>query len=290
MDIHIICNPVSGGSRGLKALDRVKTVLRGKGIPFAVSLTEGPRHAETLALAAGETKADRLLVIGGDGTLSEAAAGAVGAGLPMGIIPAGTGNDFVKTVDIPMDPDGALGCFLAGSPKDTDALRLNDRLVLNEAGTGFDVMVLEYARHAKRFVKGLLPYLYGVIQTIFRFRSVHLTYQADDSAPVTRDVLVIGAGNGRFIGGGIPIAPEADPADGLMDFVLVEKMKKGRMLSVLPGLLQGKILTFPETEFTRVKKLILEGAGLVMNIDGEIVPMERVSLEVLPGALKLFRP
>ena len=75
-----------------------------------------------------------------------------------------------------------------------------------------------------------------------------------------------------------------------MDFVLVEKMKKGRMLSVLPGLLQGKILTFPETEFTRVKKLILEGTGLVMNIDGEIVPMERASLEVLPGPLKLFRP
>ena len=78
MDIHIICNPVSGGSRALKALDRVRTVLREKGIPFTVSLTEGPRHAETLALKAGETNADRLLVIGGDGTLSEAAAGARG--------------------------------------------------------------------------------------------------------------------------------------------------------------------------------------------------------------------
>ena len=290
MSIGIICNPISGGSRGQKALDRAKAVLTERGIPFTVSLTDGPRHATALAREAGEKGADRLLVIGGDGTLSEAAAGAVEAGLPMGIIPSGTGNDFVKSVKIPMDFDAALKCFLDSEAKPTDVLRLNDRLVLNEAGTGFDVMVLEYAAHAKKFVKGLMPYLYGVIQTIFRYAPIHVTYRADGGAPVTRDILVLAAANGRFIGGGIPIAPEADPADGLIDFVLVDRMDKGRMLSVLPGLLKGTILTFPETEITRVRTLEIEGSGLVMNIDGEVVPMDHVMLEVLPGALKVFRP
>ncbi len=290
MFIRIICNPVSGGGLGSRACAAVRAALEAKNVPHEITLTNGPGDGAALAYEAKEKGADRILVISGDGTLAGAASGAVRAGLPMGIIPAGTGNDFVKSVGIPLRTEQALDCFLNCPPRPTDVLRINGRLALNVAGTGFDVMVLTYAEKVKKYVKGLLPYLYGVVQTIFHYRPVRLTYRADEGDEITREVLVIGAANGRFYGGGIPIAPEAKADDGLIDFVLVNGMSKPRMLRALPGLLKGKVLSFPETEFARIRKLTIRGEGLVINIDGEMIPMDAAGIEALPGALMLCRP
>ncbi len=290
MKLHLVCNPVSGNGLGRRTGEKVQEMLTERQIPFTIHWTKEPGHATYLAADGKNAGADRIVVVGGDGTLSEAVSGALWAGLPLGIISAGTGNDFIKSAGIPAKLPEALDCCLNCAPKPTDVLRFNERLVLNEAGTGFDVMVLMYAEKAKKIVHGLLPYLYGVIQTIFRFKSIRIRYQTDNDEPVTRDVLVVAAGNGQFIGGGIPIAPEARTDDGLIDFVLVNGMKKTRMLSVLPGLLKGKILSFPETEFKRVKKLTLEGKGLAVNVDGEIITVSRAQFEILPGALQLLRP
>ncbi|MBQ7656105.1 MAG: diacylglycerol kinase family lipid kinase [Clostridia bacterium] len=287
--IYVVCNPVAGNGRGRKAGEEIEAMLKEKGIPFRMLWTERPGHASDLAKQASEAGAETVLSIGGDGTAFETAQGLLGSDTALGVIPAGTGNDFVKTLHSPKEPKAALEFILSHPPKKTDAGEINGRMFLNEIGTGFDVSVLDYAEKVKRYCRGLLPYLYGVLQTLFRFRSIPLTYSIDGGEAVTSDAFVVAVANGGIIGGGIPIAPEAKADDGLFDVVIVGKIKKRHLLARLAGLMQGKILSFPETTFVRASAVTFSAPRMRVNIDGEIVGEAEATARILPGVLWVHR-
>jgi len=287
--IYAICNPAAGSGRGEKVGRQVKDYLHAHGIPCRLISTEAPGHATDLARAARDAEADTVLAVGGDGTVLEVARGLIGSQVPLGIVPAGTGNDFIKTLGIPRKPMDALRYTLEHDPKPTDAGEVNGQVFLNEIGTGFDVSVLEYALKAKKYCRGLLPYLYGVIKTLFRFKSVPITLSVDGEEAETYDAFVAGAANGGVIGGGIRIAPDAKCDDGLLDVVIVEKVKKSKLLFRLLGLMRGKILSFPETRFVRARAVSFSAPGMRLNVDGEIMDDARVTARILPGALMIRR-
>ena len=287
--IYAVCNPIAGNGRGRKAGERIQELLKSKGLAFQILWTERPGHATELAKQACDAGADTVLSIGGDGTSFEVAQGLAGSDTALGIIPAGTGNDFVKTLGVPKEPEAALEFLLTHPPRLTDAGEINGRMFLNEVGTGFDVSVLDWAAKAKRYCRGLMPYLYGVIQTLFRFRSIPLTYSIDGKPFVTREVFVVAVANGGIIGGGIPIAPEAKAYDGLFDVVIVGKVRKRDLIPRLAGLMRGRILTFPETEFVRASSVVFSSPHMRVNIDGEIAPAEQAIVRVLPKRLWIHR-
>ena len=287
--IHIICNPTAGNGRAKKIGVRIEELLRQKGRPCRLLMTQQPGHAALLAQKAREDNAEMVLAVGGDGTAYEVASGLLGSMVPLGIIPAGTGNDFIKTIGVPKQPEAALEIALSRPAKKTDVGEINGKMFLNEIGTGFDVSVLDYAAKAKKYCRGLLPYLYGVLQTLFRFRSIPITFSVDGSEEVTLDAFVAGAANGGMIGGGIPIAPEAKADDGLLDVVIVEKVERKKLISRLIGLMQGKILSFPETHYYQASSVSFSTPDMRVNVDGEILSEKAVSARILPGALMIFR-
>lgn len=287
--LYVICNPTAGNGRARKTGEMVRSVLESKGLPYEFHLTERPGHATTLAVSADVCGADTVLSIGGDGTSFEVARGLMGTNCALGVIPAGTGNDFIKTLGLPRDPKEALEYVLSHPAKKTDVGEINGSLFLNEVGTGFDVSVLEYAAKAKRFVRGILPYFYGVVRTLFRFHSIPVTYSADGAAPVTADAFVVGVANGGIIGGGIVIAPGAKADDGLLDVVIVEKIPGRKLLSRLMGLMKGKILSFPETRHFQASSIEFSSPKQRLNVDGEIIPAPSASIRILPGALMIHR-
>lgn len=287
--IHVICNPAAGNGRARKTGDRIAQALREKNVPFSVTYTAAPGHATVLARDAANGGASTVLSVGGDGTAFEVARGLMGTSCALGVIPAGTGNDFIKTIGLPREPMAALNYILAHPAKETDVGEINGNLFLNEIGTGFDVSVLDYAEKAKKHCQGLMPYLYGVVRTLFRFHSIPLTYAVDGGAPVTTDAFVMAAANGGVIGGGIRIAPDAKADDGLLDIVIVEKIPGRKLIFRLIGLMRGKIMSFPETKFFRASAVTFSAPGLRVNVDGEIIPCAQVSARVLPGALLIHR-
>lgn len=287
--IYAICNPTAGNGRGEKIGRKTEQILLEKQIPCRLLMTEKPGHATVLARQAREEGADTVLAIGGDGTAFEMARGLAGSDTALGIIPAGTGNDFIKSIGLPRQPEQALEYILAHEPKKTDVGEVNGELFLNEIGTGFDVSVLDWAAKAKKYCRGILPYLYGVLRTLFRFRAVAITYAVDGGQPVTKEAFVLGAANGRWIGGGIPIAPEAKVDDGLLDLVLVEKIPRRKLPARLIGLMKGRILTFPETRFLRVSQVEFSAENMRLNVDGEVLPVSRVTARALPGRLLVRR-
>ena len=287
--IAIICNPTAGNGRAKKEGLKVNETLRKQGRECRLIWTEYPGHAAALAEKAAEDGAELVLSVGGDGTAYEVASGLLGTSVPLGIIPAGTGNDFVKTIGVPTQPKKALEHVLSHPAKKTDVGEMNGKMFLNEIGTGFDVSVLDYAAKAKKYCRGLLPYLYGVMKTLFRFRSVPITFSVDGGESETLDAFVVGVANGGMIGGGISIAPEAKADDGLLDVVIVEKVDRKKLISRLIGLMQGKILSFPETRFFRAHSVAFSAPNMRVNVDGEILSEKTVSARILPGALMICR-
>ena len=141
--IYAICNPTAGSGRGEKIGHKIQAILDSERIPCLLRMTERPGHATELARQARDAQAETVLAIGGDGTAFEVARGLVGSDTPLGVIPAGTGNDFVKTIGVPQDPESALEYVLASEPQKTDVGEINGEMFLNEIGTGFDVSVLD---------------------------------------------------------------------------------------------------------------------------------------------------
>lgn len=284
--LHIIINPTAGNGRAARTGRDIEDALTARGLAFTSATSQRVGHATALARDAVEAGAQTVIAVGGDGTLREVARGLTGTGTALGIIPGGTGNDVVKMLGTPRMPMEALDFILATPARPLDAGLINDMLFLNVCGTGMDVVVLDYALSAKKYVSGMLPYLWGVIRALFSYKPVQVTITCDDGAEEAHSILLAAIGNGRYIGGGMNVTPDARPDDGLFDLLVIDNMPRWRLPPHLPKLLNGKIRSVPGTTYHKCRRVTLHGEGMRVNIDGEIIPMDAAVLQILPGALK----
>lgn len=286
--LTFIVNPIAGNGYALKIEEQLKAALDTRGIACRFLHTQKPGHATDLAKACiAEKDCTGVVAVGGDGTAYEVACGLMGSGVPLGIIPAGTGNDFIKTIGVPKKPLEALEFILTHPARPVDVGGLNERIFLNDCGTGFDVTVLDYTQAAKKHFRGILPYLIGLVQAIIHYRPVHVRFTVDGHTE-ERDLLILSVANGRFIGGGIPICPEATADDGLLDLVIVEDKPRWLLPFLVLPLLMGHILRFPFTTHKRCEKVEIISKGMRLNVDGEIIDLDQADFCVQPGALLLF--
>jgi len=284
-----IVNPAAGSGYAVKVMEQLKRNLDDAGIRYSVFLTEKPGHATGIAeTLSKDDHFDVIVSVGGDGTAGEVAAGLTGTGKAMGIIPAGTGNDFIKSAGIPNDPFSAVSLLLNGKREKIDTGTVNNRFFLNVCGTGFDVTVLDYAENEKKKHRGLTPYFLGLLKAVFHYRSVELKLTIDGKEEEGQ-YLICSIANGRFIGGGIPICPDADIRDGLLDLVLIRNIHRWQIPFYLPGLMMSKALHFRITRHTKVSCVRIKGRSLRINIDGDIQSMSEAEFSVKPASLVLIR-
>lgn len=297
--ITLLVNPVAGGGRAKNVVNMASARLEELNLPYRVWETHAPGEAKMLTEKAAEEyknapDAKELLIsIGGDGTFLEVVQGALGNELPIASLPAGTGNDFLKSLKVPKDPKAALEHILNASVRRIDIGKLNDLLFANECGAGFDVTVLDYANKYRKKVNGSVSYLMGVVSAIFGHRSASMVIEADGKEVFAGKCLVFSVANGKFIGGGLCISPEADVESGKLQLIVLQDCPRPRMLfCYLPGLLGGKILQFKDTAVhcraDRVKvRPMEEGQTLRINIDGEIRDMAQCEFSLLPHSLPI---
>lgn len=283
-----ILNPAAGSGHAVETMNLMEQELRQQQIDYRIFRTERQGHATDIAR---ELSADNditaVISVGGDGTAFEVANGLAGTGKAMGIIPSGTGNDFIKSVGLPRKPMEALQYILTHQAKKVDMGRLNDGRFLNVCGTGFDVTVLDYTESFKKRFRGLTPYLFGLIKAIFHYTPVHLRIETDEFSE-EGDYLVCSIANGQYIGGGIPICPIAEPDDGKLDLVLISNIRRAAIPRYLPGLLKGKDLSFKMTRHFRVEHVTIENDDMRLNVDGEIFPMKKAEFAVEKAILNLI--
>ena len=288
MRYEFILNPVAGNGYSVQAMKKIEGILNALGAEYRIHETAFPGQATDIARSLqGNSEISAVIAVGGDGTVTEVAAGLAGGSTAMGIIPAGTGNDFVKSVRIPKDPETAMRFMLDRSARPVDTGTLNDECFLNVCGTGFDVTVLECADDKKKKHRGLTPYFLGLLQAIRIFEPVDLQISHDGQS-ADGEYLICSVANGRCIGGGIPICPDANPSDGKLNLVMIRKVPRWKIPFYLPGLMLSRDLTFRITSHLLTESVTIRGKGLRFNIDGEIRRIDEAHFQIHPGSLLLI--
>ncbi|HSK20540.1 MAG TPA: diacylglycerol kinase family protein [Longimicrobiales bacterium] len=276
--MRIILNPAARHGAGRRLRTVIERELESRSLDFDVVETEGPGHAVELARAAADAGIRRVVAAGGDGTVHEVANGlmaAAGAPPALGLIPIGTGNDFVKMVPGSATRAQAFETLAGGceSPVDVGVARWDGGLehFMNAMGTGIDVEVVRQMRRSG-WMPGMLIYLTALMRALAHYRPLPIRIVVDGVESTGR-IMILAVCNGPSIGGAFLVCPSARPDDGVLDACVVRELPLHRIVRVVARVLRGTHAGQPGVSMhrgTRVTLSVDDGRPLPFQLDGEL--------------------
>ena len=290
MKPYIIVNPVAGSVGDIQLRLEQLHRLNAK----EARVTQHAGEAETLARAAIRAGSDYIIAVGGDGTLNEVINGiATSRGarqVCVGMLPLGTANDFARSIGLIGDVDANIDILRTKTTAAIDLVRMTSgrrRYFVNVSAGGFSGVVNEKLTSEVKASWGPLAYLRSAAAALPELQAYRTTMIFDDTEELVINLYNVVVANGRFAGGGLPIAPQANLSDGLLDVVLVPKRPAAEMALLAAQMLLGKHISSDAAPFRRAKKIsVLSRPGMWFNADGETVGNEPAVFQIIPHALE----
>lgn len=285
--VVVVANPTAGDGKAGRLIGKVNAILEQLGVDHEIRVSGSPEELEQLAHAAGE-QGGIVAVLGGDGSVNLAVNGLAGTSGTLAVLPAGTGDDFAKAIDV-----GKLEAAtrLLADPKtvDVDLIGVTDgveqRRFINVAGAGFDSEVSDVAAGMRRRVGSRAHYAIATVKTLPRFVPARFHLDLDGSS-IDVDAMLVVVGNSYAYGGGMKVLPQASIVDGALDICIVTAMSKAAFLRAFPKVYVGKHATHPNVMMLRGTDLKVEANRRVsVFADGEKVGSLPAVFTVLPKAL-----
>ncbi len=310
--IAFLLNPAAGNGRAARERPALEAAVNASGLDAVVHVSVSAERTAALATLLAAS-VDAVVAVGGDGTVHDVVQALAGTETHFGILPLGTGNDFSRILGMPDGIEAGVAALTTavtrtidvGSVRWRDAEGDHSRVVVNALGAGFDACA---ARRASRFksLGGRSTYLAAVVQELWAWRrpGVHVEVAVSDRgqfdigeggrAVYSGPLFLCEVGNGRAVGGGFRLTPDAVLDDDLLDLCVVRHARTHRVLRILPTAFTGGHVAFPEVAMHRAERVAIrttEGT-LGVHTDGEAAAMEATALDVeaWPGALHVLMP
>jgi diacylglycerol kinase (ATP) len=296
-----LVNPASGNGATGKRWPELAHRAAQLGLEGTTLFSERPGHLIDLAAQAARDGAELVVSVGGDGTLNEVVNGLVraGASTELATIPLGTGMDFVRTYKIPTRFEDAVRTALAGTTRTIDVGRVSyrewggaegERYFANVGSVGMSAAVAQRANGMSKALGGKATFFYALVRVFFEWENTVVSVQLDDERRKARlhDVIVA---NGKWHGGAMMLAPEAQPDDGLFDVVLIGDVTKRDFVTTAPKIYKGTYLSHPKVELMRSRTVVVEAPErLPIELDGEQVGTTPARFEIVPAAVRVRVP
>ncbi len=290
-----IINPAAG-SRDQTQMYRskIESEMSGRALSYRIEVSAAPGDCTRIAREAAQTGEEyRIYACGGDGTLNEVVQGAVGyPNVAVTLFAGGSGNDFVKLFN-ETEPFRDLNRLLDCEDAEFDLIRCNDDISLNICSVGLDARIGTDVANYKRLplLNGFRAYAVSTIINTIRGVSEHYVVEVNGEA-LDGELTMICVCNGRFYGGGFNPVPEADPCDGTLDILLVKKVSRLKVASVVGKYKDGKFRDYPDLiRYIRAKSLrILCDSPTAINLDGELRKAKEVNISIADEKLRFFYP
>lgn len=287
--VHVILNPAADRGRAGERREELRSVLGQAGLAAEISRTERPGHAPQLAREAVQAGAKVVAAAGGDGTIHEVAQALVGTEVALGILPLGSGNDYIRALGIPRDLPGAAAALAHGKARVVDVADVNGRFSLNSFGMSIEGQIASDYRRM-RFLKGESGYLYATILEVARFRAFRAAV-AGDGWTFAGKLLSVSVMNGPYAGGGYHLAPQARNDDGVLDVGLIGNYPRLVRYWVLPKTRDGTYLNLARVHAKKAQRIrIRSDRPLPVHMDGELLPepVREIEVALRPQALRVI--
>lgn len=300
--ILIIANPVSGRGKHARMAELVATILKEDGVNVRMQFTTHPGHAESIAresialeMCDQSDNPTCIAACGGDGTIQEVAhvlatqKEKLGDACPaLGLIPSGRCNDFARAMGISTDPVAIAKILTGGKAKSIDLGKVNDRFFCTVATVGIDAEITSYVDHMRVPLTGTMAYLYGAMCVLATYKPRALKISGDFGC-FDHPVFLASSANTSSYGGAIPIAPQADCTDGMLDLCLIDYVSKFRALQLIPKILKGQHIQQPGVRFVRTSRIEVDApTPLELWADGERMGHTPAVIEAVPAAIQVL--
>jgi len=289
--IAYIINPEAGKGNGHKTYQKIKPFISSNAISSTVFQTNAPRHAIEIAKKISE-KFNRIIIVSGDGTLNEVINGVdLEKNILYGLLPVGSGNDFARSLLLSKDINKLLSVYYSENPPiissnigNIEIQSHNNKNIsftrfINSLGIGFDAHVA-YLNQNSKVLSGTASYIVAIIKALVDFKSVKFSGYIDEQN-ISSESLFIAIGNGRTIGGGLYLTPDALIDDNILDLSIVEKISRLKLLRLLPLALINRLASRPELDMYTFKQATINlDTPYFVHTDGEIVSSSAKKVKV----------
>jgi diacylglycerol kinase (ATP) len=292
--VTVLTNPASGHGNAPHAAEKAVARLQQRGIDVVAIVGSDAEHARRLLHTAVEHGTDALVVVGGDGVITDALQALAGTDIPLGIIPAGTGNDHAREFGLPTeDPVAAADVVADGWTETIDLGRIRDchgatKWFGTVAATGFDSLVTDRANRM-RWPRGRMRYNLAMLAELSQLRLLPFRLVLDGREEIVTDLTLAAFGNTRSYGGGMLVCPNADPTDGQLDITMVHSASRTRLIRLFPTVYKGTHVNLHEVTTARATTVDVESLGINVYADGDYACALPAQISVVPGALRLLR-
>ncbi len=291
MRIIILLNPAAGRQKARGRFRSALDALRRAGERPEIEESRNADHLVELARQAAAAKPDLVVSAGGDGTHHFVLNGLWGTEAPLGILSLGSGNDLVKSLGVPVEPAAAAEVLLKGRRRDVDLARVGSTVYGCIAGVGFDSVVTRFANEQVKRVHGSLAYAWSIARCLDQYRSHSVEIRAGDEERFNGEIIFVTVGNTVSYGGGVKMAPFAQPDDGLLDVCIVTRMPKLELLRWVPAAYRGTHLRNRNILYFQSHTVSLASASrLELFGDGEYLQDLPATIEVEPKAMGVMVP
>lgn len=293
--IALLTNPAAGHGRALAASRQAAARFAERGVQVRELSGAGPAESRELARQAVAEGVDALVVVGGDGMIHLALPAIVGTSTPLGVIPAGTGNDQAREHGWPRKaPERAADVVLDGRVKEIDigvAVTADGTQTFfgSVLASGFDSLVSDRTNRMT-WPRGRARYNLAILAEFLNLRPLPFVVTLADGTRIERDLLLVAVGNTPSYGGGMLICPKADPTDGLFDVTIGGAATRRRALAQLPTVYRGTHVRRPEVETLRAASLRIESPGINAYADGELLGPLPVDVSLVRNGARVIVP
>lgn len=293
--VTALTNPLSGHGAAVKAAHGAIARLKHRGVDVVETVGGDAHDARHLLAAAVAKGTDAVMVTGGDGVVSNALQVLAGTDIPLGIIPAGTGNDHAREFGLPTkNPKAAADIVVDGWTETIDLGRIQDDNGIEKwfgtvAATGFDSLVNDRANRM-RWPHGRMRYYIAMLAELSRLRPLPFRLVLDGTEEIVADLTLADFGNTRSYGGGLLICPNADHSDGLLDITMAQSDSRTKLLRLFPTIFKGAHVELDEVSTTRAKTVHVECPGINVYADGDFACPLPAEISAVPAALQVLRP
>ncbi len=297
---RLIVNPTAGAGRTAKKWPYIKALLKNTGLRFEHDITEAPGHAIELAKSAVNKGYKLVVSVGGDGTINEIVNGIYATGdmkdVELGIIGTGTGSDYIRTIGVSKYYQESCHHLMNPMKKSVDLGMVEftqngqpaKRIFANFAGLGFDAEVVKATTKKFKNFGGKPAYLMGLLSTFttYKNRQIQITINGQTE---NHKVCTIVMSNGKYGGGSMLLAPNADPCDGLFDVIIIGDVTKPDLLRSLPRIYKGTHLTHPKVMVKRTNLITISSdEPMAIQADGDLLGEAPARFTVLPSVLNIL--